>query len=94
MVGENTTHLDKRASYVASQVAQGDPDHLLTTEEAAALLGVSKSFLDHKRLDGNGGAAGPPFKHPFGNRTVRYRRGDVLAWVKERDADYRARRSV
>ena len=71
METKNTTHLDKRASLVAGQVEQGDPDQLLTTNDAADLLGVSPSFLHHKRQDGNGGAAGPPYKHPFGNRTVR-----------------------
>lgn len=94
MENQNTLHLDKRASFVAGQVAQGDPDQLLTTNDAADLLGVSPSFLHHKRQDGNGGAAGPPFKHPFGNRTVRYHRGELLSWVKERDADYRKRRAA
>jgi predicted DNA-binding transcriptional regulator AlpA len=43
--------------------------------EAAALLGVSKSWLDKKRLDGGG----PEF-HKFGRRVV-YDQRDLDAWA-------------
>jgi excisionase family DNA binding protein len=47
----------------------------VTVSEAAALLRVSKSWLDKKRLDGGG----PEF-HKFGRRVV-YDKRDLDAWA-------------
>lgn len=54
-------------------------DHLLTTKEAAALLGVSKAFLERDRWAG----ATIPFIR-VGNRGVRYRESDLLAYINAR----------
>lgn len=54
----------------------------LNTEQAAALLGVSRRFLDKDRSESR--ANGTPPKIPYaslGHRTVRYRRSDVLAFL-------------
>jgi excisionase family DNA binding protein len=48
---------------------------LLTTQQAANLLGVSKSFLDKARVKGSG----PPF-HRIGS-VVRYNPADVHEWA-------------
>lgn len=52
-----------------------DPDEMIDTVAAAALLGRAAGTLANDR---NAGRDGPPF-HRFG-RSVRYRRGDVLAY--------------
>ena len=52
---------------------------LLTTREAAALLGVSKAFLERDRWAG----ARIPFVR-LGTRAVRYRRTDIDIYVAHR----------
>lgn len=52
---------------------------LLTTEEAAALLGMGASTLRAWRAEG----LGPRF-YRVGPRLKRYRRADVLAWLESR----------
>jgi excisionase family DNA binding protein len=52
---------------------------LLTTQEAAAVLGVSMSFLERDRWAGA--------KIPFikiGSRSVRYRQADLDAYISHR----------
>jgi len=54
-------------------------DKLLSEDEAAALLGVSARTLQAWRYDSD------PFKGPEWvkiGRAVRYRRGDVQAWIE------------
>lgn len=51
-------------------------DALLNEEEAAASLRISVRTLQAWRLK----AAGPPFVRV--GRTIRYRRGDIKAWIK------------
>lgn len=62
-----------------------DPDQFLTTENAAALLGLSGSYLRKLRLVGGG----PAFV-TLGSGTradgVRYRRGTLLDWAESRSA--------
>jgi len=50
---------------------------LLTTREAAALLGIGKSTLDQDRLYGR---LGIPFIR-MGSRSIRYRREDLEAYL-------------
>lgn len=54
-------------------------DKLLTTREAAHLLGVSLAFLERDRWAG----ARIPFIR-IGSRAVRYRRGDLDAYIGAR----------
>ena len=61
--------------------AQGLHD-LLTTEETAARLGVSRSFLKEGRLTGRSDLPQPVVV--VGSRRVYYRRGDVERWARER----------
>jgi predicted DNA-binding transcriptional regulator AlpA len=73
-------HLDKRASDLADRIAGGgDEDELLSTKQIATLLGVSQQWLEIGRTRGYG----VPFVR-LSPRRVRYRRSDVIAWLKHR----------
>lgn len=54
-------------------------NNLLTTKEAAPLLGVSEAFLERDRWAG----AKVPFIR-VGNRAVRYRLSDLNAYIEAR----------
>jgi len=56
-----------------------DPDQLLRECEAAQILGFTSRALQNWRLRGGG----PAFVKVAG-RSVRYRRADLLAWVRAR----------
>jgi predicted DNA-binding transcriptional regulator AlpA len=71
-------HLDKRAHSLAEQ-GPGAPDDLLSTQQLATWLGVSVLWLEIGRNKNYG----PRFMK-LGPRMVRYRRGDVLAWLDSR----------
>lgn len=51
-------------------------DRLMRPHELATMLDLSESALARRRMKGDG----PPFVRA-GYRSVRYRRGDVLAWL-------------
>ena len=59
-------------------------DEILTTAEAAALLGVSRSTLKRWRSDGHG----PQWSRltDAGNGMVRYTRKAIDQWLDERNA--------
>lgn len=54
-------------------------EHLLTTQEAAQFLGVSKAFLERDRWSG---ARVPYVK--VGSRAVRYRLGELEHYIQSR----------
>lgn len=60
---------------------QTDPNQMLTTEEAAALLGLKAATLANWREDGSADLAFSKF-----GRSVRYRYGDVVAFAERRQA--------
>ena len=72
-------HLDKRAGAIAAAAAGEDEDDLLTTTQTAVWLGVSEPWLEIGRHKGYG----PPFVM-IAPRLIRYRRSNVLAWLRER----------
>jgi excisionase family DNA binding protein len=53
---------------------------LMTEAELAQLLHVSLSTVKRLRVSGEG----PPYVK-IGKRAIRYRRGDVEAWLKRRE---------
>ncbi|WP_292288846.1 hypothetical protein [Marivita sp.] len=55
---------------------------MLTTEEAASLIGVTRRFLEKDRHTArqNGTSPAIPYSE-MGRRTVRYNRADVLAFL-------------
>lgn len=54
---------------------------MLTTEEAAYLLGVSRRYLDNDRHIAKQNGTSPAVAYSrFGHRTVRYHRSDLLAF--------------
>ena len=72
-------HLDKRAHLLLAEIAGGDDDQLLDTKQLGALLDMSTQWLEIARHHG----AGPLFVK-LAPRYVRYRRGDVRAWLASR----------
>jgi hypothetical protein len=71
-------HLDKRADNLIA-VSSGADDDLLGTADVAKWLNVSTQWLEIGRCKNYG----PPFLR-LSSRYVRYRRGDVRAWLQER----------
>jgi hypothetical protein len=72
-------HIDRRAEKIIADSADNAADDLLTTGAVADWLCVSTQFLEIGRSKDYG----PHFVR-IGPRTILYRRGDVLAWLKER----------
>lgn len=54
-------------------------DHLLTTKQAAPILGVSIAFLERDRWAG----ARIPYIQ-IGSRAVRYRMSDLMSFIESR----------
>jgi predicted DNA-binding transcriptional regulator AlpA len=71
-------HLDRRAAAIIA-VDVGADDELLSTRQVADWLGVSTQWLEIGRCK----KYGPKFMR-IGPRVIRYRRGDVLEWLKAR----------
>ena len=65
--------------------AGGDPDDMLSTPETAAATGNSEQFYEIGRISGYG----PPCIH-VAPRVVRYKRADLVAWLKQRHELYAA----
>lgn len=61
-------------------------DKLLTTQEAAALLGLSPRTLEGLRRRGDG----PPFK-ALSRNVVRYGADELKAWIDGRTVEHTAR---
>ena len=55
-------------------------EQLLTTRQAAAMIGIHPRTLTRWRLAGRG-----PKARRLAYRTVRYREQDVLAWLRQFD---------
>jgi predicted DNA-binding transcriptional regulator AlpA len=77
-------HLDRRIDQVLAAAPVTLPvtlndDTLLTTQQVAALLGVSTQWLDAGRKQGYG-----PDWIKLGPRTTRYMYGKVTRWLKQR----------
>jgi predicted DNA-binding transcriptional regulator AlpA len=71
-------HIDKRADRIAGADIGAD-DELLSTKQVADWLGVSVQWVEIGRSKNYG----PRFEK-ISARCVRYRRGDVLQWLKAR----------
>jgi hypothetical protein len=73
-------HIDRRAEKIIGDFNEADAaDDLLTTGAVADWLCVSTQFLEIARSKNYG----PRFVR-IGPRTIMYRRGDILAWLKQR----------
>jgi predicted DNA-binding transcriptional regulator AlpA len=74
-------HLDRRAHRLVAQDAGSgsDPDDLLTTVEVADYLATSVQWLEI----GRGKNYGPKFVR-VGPRMIRYKRSDILKWLRSR----------
>lgn len=80
-------HIDRRAESVIETATTVTVD-LLSTKETAVWLRTSTQWLEIGRCRGYG----PKFQR-LSRRQVRYRKADILDWLKERSyassADYR-----
>jgi predicted DNA-binding transcriptional regulator AlpA len=87
--GKGFHHLDRRADQILA-AQSGDDDDLLTTKQVAAWFGASEQWFEIGRVKNYG----PPFIR-MSERIVRYRRDDVVKWLKQRahtcTSDYRRR---
>lgn len=85
-------HLDRRAANLVGVAHDGGDDDLLTTLQVAGWLGVSEQWLELGRSK----HYGPPYQR-LAPQIVRYKRGVVKAWLKEREylhaSQYTDRRS-
>jgi hypothetical protein len=75
---------EERLRLILAHREEVNPDLLLTDYEVAALLNCSLTFLRLGRKDGRRQGKVldlPPHKVIFG-RMVRYRYGDVVAWIQ------------
>jgi hypothetical protein len=80
-------HLDARAREILDRLADDlDDDTLMTTQETASWLSVSKQFLELGRMQGYG----PPAT-VLSEKVVRYRKNSVLRWLIERERDFSKR---
>jgi predicted DNA-binding transcriptional regulator AlpA len=71
-------HIDRRADKIAAADVGAD-DELLSTREVADWLSVSTQWLEIGRSK----SYGPKFTR-MSARSIRYLRGDVLKWLRER----------
>jgi predicted DNA-binding transcriptional regulator AlpA len=71
-------NIDKRAARILDE-PDGDGDDLLTTSAVAEWLEVSPQWLEVGRAKGYG----PKFTK-LSTRLTRYRRADILEWLKSR----------
>ena len=71
-------HLDQRVEFIR-KLLEGPDDMILRTPEAAALLGMSRQWLETGRSSG----FGPKFTR-IGSRSIGYRMSDLRAYLDER----------
>jgi len=71
-------HIDRRADQIAAADA-GCDDELLSTKDVARWLGISTQWLEIGRSKNYG----PKFQR-LSARHIRYRRGDVVEWLRAR----------
>jgi hypothetical protein len=82
-------HLDRHGIELAAGIAEGDPDELLPTKIVAGLLHLSYQWLQIGRHAGYG----PPYVR-LTPRVVRYRRRDLVEWLRSRASIATAPRSA
>jgi hypothetical protein len=71
-------HLDRRAEQLIEQ-GEADVEDVPTPTALAAYLKVSVAWVNQARI----GAYGPPYSM-LDDQTIRYRKEDVVSWLKER----------
>jgi hypothetical protein len=83
-------HLDPKAREILDRLADDlEDDSLMTTQETASWLNVSRQFLELGRMQGYG----PPAT-VLSPKVVRYRKNTVLRWLLERERAYAKRKSA
>jgi hypothetical protein len=74
-----THHIDKRAHALVTPASEDKSDDLLTSQELAAWLGVSRQWVEIGRSQGYG-----PKYVEVAPHSIRYRRDDVNKWLNAR----------
>jgi hypothetical protein len=83
-------HLDPKAREILDRLADDlEDDSLMTTQETANWLNVSRQFLELGRMHGYG----PPAT-VLSPKVVRYRKNLVLKWLLERERAYAKRKAT
>jgi hypothetical protein len=72
-------HIDRRAADIIATATGGDEDEMMTTRELADWFRNSRQWFEIARTYGYG----PKFTR-ISTRMIRYRRGDVIDWLRER----------
>jgi predicted DNA-binding transcriptional regulator AlpA len=80
-VSDRKYHIDKRAETIFDGLTREkiSPDQLLRTRQVAKLLAVSEAWLEQLRLNKQG-----PKYIKLSERSLRYKMGDILAWLQVR----------
>ena len=71
--------MESRTTTPSAASAGPDAEALLTSKQAAAVLGFHASYLAKARLTGGG-----PRYLKIGARAVRYRRSDIDTWLADK----------
>ena len=71
---------ESHALNIVPDAIEGDDDDLLTTKELADLLRLSQSWVEHNTTSRS-------IPHIRIGRAVRFRRGDIKAWILEQRQD-------
>jgi predicted DNA-binding transcriptional regulator AlpA len=72
-------HLDRRADRIAAEGEDGNGDDLLSSRQVADWLGVTQEWVELGRSKNYG----PRFTR-LSPKVIRYRRADVLKWLRAR----------
>lgn len=68
---------EEQAYILAAILKPNAPVYLMTSKEVCLMLGLDDNALPIMRMQGKG-----PKYHVMGNRMIRYRSDDVVAWLK------------
>jgi predicted DNA-binding transcriptional regulator AlpA len=74
----NVEQLAQRLDAIQSSLTRSHPPEVMTTEEAAAFLGMTAETLFRWRKD----ATGPKYSR-INDRVIRYLKDDLLSWMRE-----------
>lgn len=78
--------LDRRALALVAAGADSDPNDVLDQKQMSEWFGLAESWFEFARHKG----FGPPFMRPT-LRTIRYRKRDVIKWLRQRARAWTAR---
>jgi len=75
----NVEQITQRLDAIQSSLARAHPPEVMSTEEAAAFLGMVPETLFRWRKDG----IGPKYSR-INDRVIRYLKDDLISWMREK----------